>query len=99
MFADSGLTLFLSEIIKTWHITIIILQYFQRWSDTPVFRVHVDGEWLHLVHQEHMHHLPAEYHCHLLEEPLKVPHSLGINLKQASQQGCHQLPQASARYE
>lgn len=46
-----------------------------------MFWVHVDSEWLDLIHQEDMHHLPAEYHCHLLEEPLEVPHPLRVNLK------------------
>lgn len=64
-----------------------------------MFWVHVDGKWLHLVHQEHMYYLPAEDHGHLLEEPLKVPHSLGVYFQQASQQGCHQLPQAPGQEE
>lgn len=64
-----------------------------------MFWVHVDREWLDLIYQEDMHHLPTEYHRHFLEEPLEVPHPLRVNFQQASQQGRHQLSQTPAEDE
>lgn len=91
---------FIAEVINQEYWCTTVLQVNSHgWSSSPVLRIHVDGEWLHLVDEEHMNHLPAEYHCHLLEESLKVPHPLWVNLKQTSKQGCHQLPQAPEKGE